>query len=104
MKFHNCINVIEDPTSAASLDPIKIPLCAYVEEEEVVEEPSQIVPAVNQTENKAFLDPHLGTVFPFHWVLSRKLLPPVQCPFDGQANMHKRSSRIDCAQSALQTP
>ena len=67
MKFHNRINVIEDPTSAASLDPIKIPLCAYVEEEEVVEEPSQIAPAVNQTENKAFLDPHLGTVFPFHF-------------------------------------
>ena len=66
VKFQNHINVIEDPTSAASLDPIKIPLCAYVEEEEVVEEPSQIAPAVNQTENKAFLDPHLGTVFPFH--------------------------------------
>ena len=41
---------------SARVDPIKIPLCAYVEEkiEEVAE------PQVNQTENKAFLDPQLG--------------------------------------------
>ena len=43
---------------SARVDPIKIPLCAYVEEkiEEVAE------PQVNQTENKAFLDPQLGSV------------------------------------------
>ena len=45
----------------AQLDPIKIPLCAYVEEEiEEVSEPQ--IAAVNQTENKAFLDPQLGSV------------------------------------------
>jgi len=43
---------------SARVDPIKIPLCAYVEEkiEEVAE------PQVNQTENKAFLDPQLGCI------------------------------------------
>jgi hypothetical protein len=46
---------------SARVDPIKIPLCAYVEEEiEEVAEPQ--IAAVNQTENKAFLDPQLGSV------------------------------------------
>ena len=46
---------------SARVDPIKIPLCAYVEEEiEEVVEPQ--IAAVNQTENKAFLDPQLGIV------------------------------------------
>ena len=78
MKFHKRINIIEGPSSA-SLDPIKIPLCAYVEEEEVVEEPSQIAPAVNQTENKAFLDPHLGTVFPFRCLYQESDFRTVFC-------------------------
>ena len=45
---------------SARVDPIKIPLCAYVEEVEEVAEPQ--IAAVNQTENKAFLDPQLGSV------------------------------------------
>ena len=49
---------------SSTVEPIKIPLCAYVEEE--IEE-MDIDPMVNQTvaaaaENKAFLDPHLGCV------------------------------------------
>ena len=53
----NIVAKVESPR----VDPIKIPLCAYVEEKiEVVAEPQ--IAAVNQTENKAFLDPQLGSV------------------------------------------
>ena len=52
----NIVAKVESP----QVDPIKIPLCAYVEEIEEVAEPQ--IAAVNQTENKAFLDPQLGSV------------------------------------------
>ena len=48
---------------SSTVEPIKIPLCAYVEEKVEEEMDTDIdPPMVNQTENKAFLDPHLGCV------------------------------------------
>ena len=69
---HNIVTKVE----SSRVDPIKIPLCAYVEEEiEEVAEPQ--IAAVNQTENKAFLDPQLGSVVT---LLEFQVLQPILFP------------------------